>query len=220
MWVGAIASAFFLVSIAFERYLAVHRPLTWNARITKQKVTIIAVVCWCLSFCWVSPTMTMIDYNKAKDYCVWVMPTEVLHKTYIIGCVVVIGVFPICLMCFLYSRVIYTLWIKHNMEDIGDMQLAVFKARQKSTKIVITVTALYCFCWIPHLVTLTKSTLAPAEDLASMVYHISVILVTLNSSLNPLIYTLQSRAFRKNIAHAFGFKTSQPRSGSTRVPPR
>ena len=216
MWTGAIASAFFLVSIAFERYLAVLRPTTWNKKMTMQKVKLIALGCWGSSLAWVAATIATMDYDDSKDYCVWQMPTGALHLSYIIGCVVFIGAVPICIMLFLYSKVVYTLWIKHNMEDVGDMQLKVFEARKKSTKIVVTVTTLYCLCWIPHLVILVLSTMKKASEIATIGYRISVILVTMNSSVNPLIYTLQSRPFRKNIARIVGFRGTQTKTISSR----
>ena len=199
LWTGACASAFFLVSIAFERYGAVMYPLSNKGKMSITKVKVTAAICWTTAIVWLLPLIITVDYDKERDYCIWILPTEFLHKGYGVGCVIVVGAIPISIMSFLYSRIIYNLWFKVDTANIDPSQLAVVKVRRRVTKMVITVTVIYTLCWLPNLVIQLLATLGPSEEFGSQGYRISVILVTLNSSVNPVVYTLQSEPFRKNL---------------------
>ena len=201
-----------LVSVAFERYFAVVHPLSMKNSMTKKKVKITALVCWLLALVWLLPLIITIDYNKERDYCVWILPTKFLHEGYGIGCVIVAGAIPIGIMSFLYAKVVYELWIKPRKENSGTTQQALMRVRKRVTKIVITVTVIYCLCWLPNLIIQLLATLGPYEKFGSTGYRISVILVTLNSSVNPVVYTLQSEPFRRNLRHLFCFKESSQKN--------
>ena len=199
MWVGAVASALFLVSIAFERYFAVLRPLTMKGGMTKGKVRIIALCCWLIAFLWNLPSIVFIDYDKELNYCFWSLPTEFLQQSYYVGCVILAGAIPIGIMCYLYSRVIYELWIKRSKSKLSTSQVVIIKSRQRVAKIVITVTIIYSLCWLPNLI------IQILDPLGSTGHQISIILVTLNSSVNPVVYTLQSEPFRRHLRNLLGF---------------
>ena len=188
------------MSIAFERYGAVMHPLTNKGKMTSTRVKVTALLCWSAAIIWLLPLIITIDFDKQRNYCIWILPTEFLHKGYGVGCVVVVGVIPICIMSFLYSRVIHALWFNTaGHESIEPSQLAAVRLRQRLTKMMITVTVIYTLCWMPNLVIQLLATLGPDAAFGSQAYRISVILVTLNSSVNPVVYTLQSDVFRKHL---------------------
>ena len=170
---------------------------------TKKKVRIIATCCWLAAILWILPSFALIEYNTKKHACAWRFATEFQHKTYRVGCLIVAGAIPIGIMTCLYSKVVYVLWIKRSREDLGSRQMAIVRARQRVTKVVITITVFYSLCWLPNLVQLLDTRLGFRG------HRISILLVTLNSSVNPLLYTLQSEPFRRNLKNLFCFRKTK-----------
>ena len=191
-----MASAFFLVSIAFERYFAVVYPLSMKEKMTKKKVRIIATCCWLLSLIWLLPSIIVMDYDVKRDFCDYVFPTKFLEETFQVGCFIVAGAIPICIMSYLYARIIFVLWIERSRAGLGTRQVVISRVRRRVTKVAMTITVIYGLCWLPNLIQLMAS-LGPTG------FKISVLLVTLNSSVNPLLYTLQSEPFRRNLKNLF-----------------
>ena len=122
-------------------------------------------------------------------------------KVYSALCLLVVGLIPVGTMFVLYSRVVYSLWLKpkRNPSFAGFSQLAVIKNRQKVTKIVLIVSTVYTLCWIPELCIYTTSAYSPALVEGNIAYPVSVAMVTVNSAVNPVIYCFHSERFRRHL---------------------
>ena len=84
--------------------------------------------------------------------------------------------------------------------------------RLKVTKMVIVVSILYAICWLPNLVIYMLSKFTPdlfghGSYFFADAFVISVVLVALNSAMNPFIYALHSTNFRKYIKGALCCRT-------------
>lgn len=92
------------------------------------------------------------------------------------------------------------LWKSGNPSNLGVTERARIRSRLKVTKMVFVVSLMYIVCWLPNLVFYMLSKYEP-EDYAygSVPYIISVILVGVNSAINPFIYALHSSNFRQYI---------------------
>ena len=203
LWTGAIASAYTLVAIAFERFYAVLDPYGQkSSKVTSRKVLVIAAFVWTFALVFILPLQLTVEYVEERNYCLWSLPTVFLNKAYGIACVFVGGGIPIGIMSVLYSRVGFSLWFS-NERLLTISQQSVFKTRKRVTKMVLIVTIIYTICWTPNLIIQLLATLSANEGFGSIAYQISVMLVTLNSSVNPVVYTLNSRQFRKSLAQLF-----------------
>ena len=75
MWVGALASAFSLVCIALERYLAIKFPYDERQRITTTKLKHIVVLGWVLAVSWNMPLFLYARYDPISEFCLFKWPT-------------------------------------------------------------------------------------------------------------------------------------------------
>lgn len=73
----------------------------------------------------------------------------------------------------------------------------VISASRRVTKMVVAVSVIYGLCWIPGLVIYTLINFSSEHNLGDLADIISIVLVTFNSTVNPVIYAYANGRFRK-----------------------
>ena len=103
-----------------------------------------------------------------------------------------------------------------NLADQREMwQL---RASQTLVKTLLTFVVTFAACWAPVECVFLAYNLGVEVDFASPVYHICVILVGGNSCINPVLFTLMNKPFRRGIKQAFcmgGSVSAQLEDGAT-----
>ena len=210
MWVGALASAFSLVCIALERYLAIKFPYDEQKRITTAKLKRIVVVVWVLAASWNMPLFLYARYDPVGEFCLFHWPSANFAQFHSPACAVVYGVLPITIMIYLYSKLVYKLWFRPTSSSTMAQQ-SKLKYCKKSARLVVTVSAIYSVCWIPVLAIYVISSFSSLQ-IYSSVHTTSIVFVTLNSAINPVLYSLQSDCFRKHMLALLSFSCCSRRS--------
>ena len=96
----------------------------------------------------------------------------------------------------LYSSIILHLQKQTFIPDSS--RASATRRRNKVTKMLISVTVIFAVCWIPQA---TLCVISPIiHDGYGTVSAVATASAVLNSCLNPLMYTLHSQQFRKNLA--------------------
>ena len=209
VWVGALVSTFSLVCIALERYLAIKFPYDEGKRITTTKLKRIVVVVWLLAVSWNMPLFMYARYDPVNEFCLFKWPTANFTQFHSpLSSTVYVGL-PITVMVYLYSKLVYKLWFRHTTTSTIAQQnkLRYFK---KSARLVVTVSVVYSICWIPNLVVYVFSSFS-TQPLYSAVHTASIVLVTLNSAINPVLYSWQSDRFRKHVIALLPFPCKRQR---------
>ena len=210
IWVGQAASTFSLVTIAVERYLAVVRPLSDRSRLTTRRLLAIITSGWIYAFLFDLPLFFVVRHKNGVDHCVELWPDKKLAEAYTIACFFVFGAIPMGAMIYLYSRVLYELWkgAKGGVRTALISEQARIRARLKVTRMVLVVSVMYAVCRLPNLILYMLSQFKPElYAYGSDPYVTSVVLVGLNSAMNPFIYALHSTNFRQHIRGALCCKT-------------
>lgn len=193
-WIGGVASVFSLVAISFERYQAVTNPYSPDSKFSMSKVKVLIVSCWISTIIFNFPLFFAIYFDNEVKFCLEAWPSAAYGKANTTAWLVVVGIIPASIMIFLYSKVVYDLWFK---QINGNTQLAVRKSRKKVTKVVLIVSGIYAVSWFPQLILYFLSHFHRAFEFGNIAYVTSVIMVTFNSAVNPLIYAFQSQRFRQ-----------------------
>ena len=197
MWVGALASAFSLVCIALERYLVIKFPYDERKRITTTKLRRIIVLIWVLAVLLNLPLFMYARYDPVSEICLFKWPTANFSQFHSPLAAIVYGVLPITIMIYLYSKLVYKLWFRPTTTSTMAQQNKV-RYFKKTARLVVTVSVIYSICWIPNLVVYMYSSFSK-QPLYSAVHTTSIVLVTLNSAINPVLYSWQSDRFRKHM---------------------
>lgn len=200
-WTGALASNFTLVCVAFERYLAVTYPYEEKKRLTSKKLKYVIPLCWFFAIADNVPLFISYTYDNNSESCALYWPTENFIKYHSIINSHIFVVFPVTIMVILYARLVNKLWFK-SAATTTISQLALLKNRRRSTKMVIMVSVIYCICWFPNCFAYIYVAYS-SKQLFNEMHIASVLMVSLNSAINPIIYSLQSHRFRRHIAALF-----------------
>ena len=200
-WTGALASIFTLICVAVERYLAVTYPHSRKKRLTSKKLKYVIPAGWVFAIGVNIPLFLLFTYDDNSGSCVYSWPTENFMKYHSVINFHIYFLFPVVIMGTLYSRLINKLWI-NNPATSTVMQLAALKNRRRSTKMVIMVSVVYCICWFPNCFAYVYVGYS-SKQLFSDMHIVSVLMVSLNSAINPIIYSLQSHRFRRHIVELF-----------------
>ncbi|KAK3698823.1 hypothetical protein QZH41_004954 [Actinostola sp. cb2023] len=210
MWVGGAASSFCLVAIAVERYYAIVYPHLEKGRITRKKLKGIVIACWAYAVMVDIPPFLVINFNEQRQFCTEYWPNISLARAYTVLMFCLDFAVPVLLMGMLYTKVVYNLWFRRNNQPTASAQVAVIKSRKKVTKMVLIVTAIYGFCWMPVLTLYMLSYHLPSQfEYASIIHNTAVVFICINSSINPFIYSFQMRGFKAAIKRLFSFGRSR-----------
>ena len=161
----------------------------------KGQTQIHHTACWLFSIFWNIPVYVLVKYNEDLDFCLEDWPSGWYLNAYSLGWLIVVGILPLFIMTLLYSRVVFKLWVTSS-QPVEQSQRAVIKSRKRVTKMVLTVTIVCAVCWLPNLIAYVLDFYG-LNSQGDIVHTTTVVLVTLNSAVNPIIYCFQSRQFRR-----------------------
>lgn len=216
VWVGMAASTFSLVVVAFERYTAVVYPLNKSLRLTNRRLVAVIMASWLYAIFFNLPLFFVVRHEDGVTHCVerWSNSTlreeHKLGKVYTVACFFAFGAIPMGTIAFLYLRLLCKLWKSGVRATLISEQIRI-KARRKVTKMAAVVSIVYAVCRLPNLVLYMLSEYRPdLYEYGSVPYVTSVVLVGVNSAMNPFIYALHSTNFRQHIKVALCCRDYRP----------
>lgn len=86
------------------------RPLSKRSKLSNRKLKFIIPSCWIVGFIWNAPLFVVVTYREDQEACGEQWSYEFSPIVYSIGWNIIAGVIPICIMSYLYSRVVGKLW--------------------------------------------------------------------------------------------------------------
>ena len=191
-WVAAAASSYLLVMIAFERYRATVYPFE---KLRDGRSSWFVPLVWIIAILLLLPSLLVTGHDAESQQCVQNFPDYSTARAYKLAWSTCNSVLPICIMGYLYIKII--LCLRNHVLVPGCSLSSVSQSRNKVTKMLISVSAIFITCWTPPAVLCVLSPVIPGEY--GTVYYVSTVSALLNSSLNPLVYTLHSQQFRKSL---------------------
>ena len=193
-WASSSASSFLLVVIAYERYNATLHPFEKLGRSRSR---------WLLPFLWivailmVMPDLVVSAYDAERQGCIQSYPDYATELAYSLAWSFANSVLPVCIMGYLYTRII--LRLRNRVQVPGFSANIMSQSRAKVTKMLISVFIIFVLCWIPAAMLCMLSPVIPGLHFGT-IQLVTTASTLLNCSLNPLVYTLHSQQFRKNLA--------------------
>lgn len=191
-WVSAAASSYLLVVIAFERYHATVYPFE---KLRGGRSSWLVPLVWIIAILLLLPSLVVSGYDEESGQCVENFPDNSTARAYKLTWSFCNSVLPICIMGYLYIKII--LCLRKYVPVPSCSPNSVLQSRNKVTKMLISVSAIFITCWTPPAMLCVLSPVIPGGY--GTVYYVSTASALLNSCLNPLVYTLHSQQFRKGL---------------------
>lgn len=186
-----------------NRYLAIRYPLrSREMRTHKNALTSICLV-WGLSLIFSGPYLSYYQQMDLDDTTVCIPAWDVYHRramdvsTFVFGYLI-----PVLVLSLTYARTIRYLWTTVDpVEDMSESK----RAKRKVTKMIIIVAALFCLCWLPHHLVILCMWFGhfPLNHATYVLRILSHLVAYTNSCVNPIVYALVSKHFRKGFQKVF-----------------
>ncbi|XP_072277271.1 galanin receptor 2b-like isoform X2 [Pyxicephalus adspersus] len=203
IYLSMYASSFTLAAVSVDRYLAIRYPLkSRDLRTSRNALTAIAVI-WALSILFAGPYLSyyhIILYNQVP-ICI---PTweDSKRKIMDVSTFVFGYLLPVLILGLSYARTICFLWTSVDpVKAVSESR----KAKHKVTKMIIIVAVLFCICWLPHHLVILCFWFGhfPFNRATYAFRLVSHCMSYANSCLNPIVYALISKHFRKRFKQVF-----------------
>ena len=205
-WVAAAASSYLLVVIAFERYHATVYPFE---KLRGGRTSWVVPLVWIIAILLLLPSIVVTGNDAESRQCVQNFPDYPTARAYKLTWSACNSVLPICIMGYLYLKIIWCLR-KHVLVP-GYSLNSVSQSRNKVTKMLISVSAIFIACWTPPAMLCVLSPMIQGGY--GTVYYVTTASALLNSCLNPLVYTLHSQQFRKGLTSLTCFSKPSRKNG-------
>ncbi|XP_078347138.1 QRFP-like peptide receptor [Oculina patagonica] len=206
-WMASVAAVITLLFIAWERYHAIIHPHNSRGRMTKGRLRKLVIITWISSGFFLLPETWVIRYDEKKRACIFDFP-DWLGKADAVMWLFAIGLFPLGAMGILYGRVVRRLWFT-NDHTTSVSQRTMLKSRKRVTKTVLVITVVLGISWLPNLIyyflemfLLINDTRTIATNIGSsetLFRVVSYVFISINSTINPVIYATQDRTFRRHM---------------------
>ncbi|NXY48629.1 GALR2 protein, partial [Ceuthmochares aereus] len=215
------ASSFTLAAVSIDRqvYLAIRYPLKSRDLRTSRNAGVAIVAIWSLSLLFAGPYLSyyhIVHYHRVP-ICIPIWEDQrrkILDiLTFVFGYLL-----PVIVVSLAYARTIKFLWTSVDpIERISESR----KAKRKVTKMIVAVAILFCLCWLPHHLVILCFWFGhfPFNRATYVCRLASHCLSYANSCLNPIVYALISKHFRKRFKQVFTclFFQNKPRKKKRRV---
>ncbi|XP_009071552.1 PREDICTED: galanin receptor type 2-like [Acanthisitta chloris] len=197
------ASSFTLAAVSVDRYLAIRYPLKSRNLRTTRNAGVAIVVIWSLSLLFAGPYLSyyQIIHYHGVPICVPIWEDQ-RRKALDILTFVFGYLLPVTVVSLAYTRTIKFLWTSVDpIERISESR----KAKRKVTKMIVAVAILFCLCWLPHHLVILCFWFGhfPFNRATYACRLASHCLSYTNSCLNPIVYALISKHFRKRFKQVF-----------------
>ncbi|RVE57431.1 hypothetical protein OJAV_G00216110 [Oryzias javanicus] len=198
-------STYFLVLVSIDRYIALVHGLSHGRMRRPKYAKLSCVVTWGFGLLLSIPAFIFREVEYFPQYgvhaCYLAYPSRTMELFYNGTLIFLSFMLPISIISFCTWKIIRAL--KNQAIDRFNAE----KTEQKATILVLVVLLVFLFCWVPfHLVTmldllfkaqvLTGCVLESALDICNQFF---TYLGFFNSVLNPILYVVVGKNFRKKV---------------------
>ena len=217
MFTFGIVSQVNVSVIAVNRYFALCRPFECKAIFTKINVLFMIAILWILPSVASVPPLVGWGYyafHPGKALCSYPFHVNLIYAMIIR---ILFIAFPMGLIVFSYMRCILAIKSSNRqMREMSDDPSSVGQESRKAREVRATWTMLFStlgfsMCWLPVSVIDFIETSRGGENLPRQVFMLNGFLIFFSSTINPFIYWLSNRDFRKAFREVipFGFKRNE-----------
>lgn len=199
------ASLISLVAIAFDRFIAITRPLIYRVTMTKRRAMFIIVGIWMyhliVAFL---PLIGWNHYNELNNNVTHICNFfTVLPVPYTVLTTPVVIMLAIAISTYLYFKIYQETvsYSKRQLERRSTSSNKVFGRRQfkrdtKSAKMMGLISILFYIFWIPFMIGCIIKYISNNKHSSEMIKNIFLTLAMSNSAVNPFIYCWLREDFR------------------------
>ncbi|XP_054763083.2 beta-1 adrenergic receptor-like [Lytechinus pictus] len=207
LWASITASAYLLISISVERYIAVVYPLHFKRLITRRRISNLICLIWILSVLSVLFVFFVHSVdgftNKCKEQYLN-RYTKLIIAYYWFCLRIVVPCFAMLITQVLIARKLSqqsnnAQGMTTHLSNRNPMPSFHIVARERILKMMIIVILIYFICWIPNQIAYLGYNIGwvPESYINSDLHSMLTVLGFYNSCANPIIYAVRYPEFKE-----------------------
>ncbi|XP_071490705.1 galanin receptor type 2-like [Diadema antillarum] len=205
IWTTITASIYSLVSVSVDRFVAVVYPIHYKRFINSRLVNLIVGLIWVVSCVFMVQDLSNNTTGAIVGKCVYRRPPRNLQIFYGIHIFVVQFAIPTTLMLVTQIAIARSLR-REAARFVTNVSAASFHnvARSRVITLTLTVVLIYFICFTPDQIAYMAFNLGLTPSyVRSPFARVLTALVTCNSCVNPIVYTLRHPQFREAVKDFF-----------------
>ena len=205
-WTFFVASTFNLVLLTLERYVAIMYPFKYLTYFGKTQMTFMLVCVWVLA---TGYEFHQVIYRELKNgSCERSILSEAAYLADGITTFLFQYLIPLIFMTLCYIHIAVYLKKKASSVQPGQSTIqqgensisgSLVRARRNTLKTLFIVFVTYTICWSPNQIAFFMYNFGLQLNFQGAFYIISVVLVVLNSCVNPIIYAFKYKQFQRGV---------------------
>ncbi|XP_069188492.1 RYamide receptor-like [Procambarus clarkii] len=212
--VSVFVSAYTLVAISLDRYLAIIYPL--RPRMTRFQAKVIIAVVWILSLATTLPVAVYsslltpnINFYKVfgRQVCMedWgeSQAENDSRMAYSVALMLLQYFLPLAVLVFTYSRIAMVVWGKKNLGETPARMDRIARSKRKMIKMMVAVVLVYTLCWLPFNTLMVVRELHDIDGWPYMIYLWAFFhwLAMSSTCYNPVILCWMNTKFRSGFCN-------------------
>lgn len=180
-----------------RRYLAIRYPLHSRELRTPRNALAAIGLIWGLSLLLSGPYLSYYRQSRLANLTVCHPAWSAARRCAMDLCTFVFSyLLPVLVLGLTYARTLRYLWCAVDPVVAGS---GARRAKRKVTRMIVIVAALFCLCWMPHhaLILCVWFGRFPLTRATYALRILSHLVSYANSCVNPIVYALVSKHFRK-----------------------
>uniref|UniRef100_A0A3P9JHE6 G-protein coupled receptors family 1 profile domain-containing protein n=1 Tax=Oryzias latipes TaxID=8090 RepID=A0A3P9JHE6_ORYLA len=214
IFMNAYCSIYFLALVSVDRYFALVHPLSHETLRTPFHARISCLVVWILGFLLSIPSLIYRDVKRSHgcilNYQNSTAPVSIESNIFIFSFIIPIIIISLCTISILRA-------LSKRSKSVN-----VKKSKTKTTSLILSVLLAFLICWIPYFLTQILDVFRENKILTDPVFiygleickQIFPCLAVFNSVLNPCLYVLVGKRFRRKVKELFS-QQNEKRSAIT-----
>ncbi|XP_068195128.1 B2 bradykinin receptor-like isoform X2 [Antennarius striatus] len=206
---NAYCSIYFLVMVSIDRYVALVYTMSYGRMRRPKYAKLSCLLMWGFGVLLGVPTLIFRKVHYFHEYgvhaCFLDYPNQIIELVCDVLLIVFSFIIPISVISFCTLKIIQAL----KVQAIERMNAE--KTEQRATILVLAVLLAFLFCWVPfHIVTaldvllrtevLEGCHLKTVLDICNQIF---TYLAFSNCVLNPILYVIVGKNFRKKVSEVF-----------------
>ncbi|XP_062857136.1 trace amine-associated receptor 13c-like [Trichomycterus rosablanca] len=207
-------SIYNVVLIAVDRYFALSNPFLYMNKVSVMRINVVIVINWCVlmvySFVLLYFNGNVTNWTKCPETCLIIM-----NEVWSVIDLVLMFISPCSVIIILYSGV-FVIAKKHatairelSKQTRSQTHTESMKSERKAAKVLGILVSVFMACLLPYFI---YSFVGEAQYVQK-----SIIIIYLNSTINPVIYALFYPWFRRCIKIIITLQIFQTDSGLINV---
>ena len=191
-----------LAAISTDRFYAIVYPWRHRTATVKRKIRILLAGIWLVALIASLPMMLLMAktpnsfQGTSVSLCLAFLINDNGFKVVAFVDLIAAYIIPMGIILRTSLAIIRHLWCHCSQRQSKETSQMLLKSRKRITRIVFSVIIAFNVFWLPWAILQGSLLIGAIQEIGDNTFVIMFILVLASASVNPILYSLQSRLFR------------------------